>query len=514
MTVIEKKLNYEKFFLNVKKVLNHNQVIPSEEAEIKYGKTTFGTSERSIFGAILPNSKEDVISVVKSASEFGVSLYPISTGRNWGYGNASPVQDGSVIVDLSRMNQIQDVDEKLGLVRVQPGLTFRQLSNYLKKNKLKFLCPYTGAGLDTSLIGNALERGVSSAPYHDRFYSIMGIEAVLADGSLYNSITQGDDIKSLNFYKWGMGPYLDGIFGQSNFGIVTSATFSLAPTSESTESFFIEKKTTSDLVSFIDRTRLFLFDTGNTSLIRIHSYERFFLSWKNNNEIHQKRNWLIVGTIRGNKNIVKGMRKVVRSWYKGEYRQLFFFSRGFVKILSKIVEKFPSMEKFIPHFPVIMTSLNIFSQKDKLEGSENHIPQIDSDGKMFRVDDPRVGLIFFYATAPMKGDVVVNFLDLAESICKKHNFFPYIVLRNISERCILLSIRIVFEKQSKIRVENAQKCYQELVQVAPASGVFQCRMNIDSMNILDRELPFWKVVARIKKELDPKNIISPGRYGP
>ncbi|HJP34531.1 MAG TPA: FAD-binding protein, partial [Gammaproteobacteria bacterium] len=48
-------------------------------------------------------------------------LYPISRGKNWGYGDACPTTDGAAIVDLSRMNQIVEVNTDLAYCVVEPG---------------------------------------------------------------------------------------------------------------------------------------------------------------------------------------------------------------------------------------------------------------------------------------------------------------------------------------------------------------------------------------------------------
>ena len=59
-------------------------------------------------------------------------IYPISTGKNWGYGSRVPLHDG-VLVDLGRMNRIVDFDEELAYVTIEPGVTQRQLHAFLQE---------------------------------------------------------------------------------------------------------------------------------------------------------------------------------------------------------------------------------------------------------------------------------------------------------------------------------------------------------------------------------------------
>jgi FAD/FMN-containing dehydrogenase len=57
-----------------------------------------------------PRSVEDVRDIVEDARRHGRPLYPVSTGRNWGYGSASPVVAGCTLVDLSGMNRIRNLE--------------------------------------------------------------------------------------------------------------------------------------------------------------------------------------------------------------------------------------------------------------------------------------------------------------------------------------------------------------------------------------------------------------------
>ena len=73
-------------------------------------------------------------------------------------------------------------------------------------------------------MGNALERGVGLTPYADHFGHLCGLEVVLADGSIVHTGGGGGPrCKTWHTHKWGTGPYLEGLFSQSNLGIVTRA---------------------------------------------------------------------------------------------------------------------------------------------------------------------------------------------------------------------------------------------------------------------------------------------------
>src|SRR5687768_4346930 len=86
---------------------------------------TFPT-RATVFAIVRPADTREVQECVRIANKFTVPLYPVSTGRNWGYGSRSPVRD-AVILDLGRLNKIIDLNEDLAYVTVEPGVTQRQL---------------------------------------------------------------------------------------------------------------------------------------------------------------------------------------------------------------------------------------------------------------------------------------------------------------------------------------------------------------------------------------------------
>lgn len=226
--------------------LGPDVVVDAAAAERAYGASTTGV-RRSIAAALKPRSVDDVRAIVAIATEHGIPLYPFSTGHNWGYGCSLPVRDGCAILDLSGLKRIE-MDRDAGTVTLEPGVTQRELCDYLDANELPFMVPTTGAGPNCSLVGNALERGYGITPYADHFGAVMGIEAVLADGRLYGSplgALGGEAVDRA--FKWKVGPYLDGLFAQSNFGIVTRMTIALASRPERIQSFLFSVKHDADL---------------------------------------------------------------------------------------------------------------------------------------------------------------------------------------------------------------------------------------------------------------------------
>ncbi len=189
-------------------LLGEKRVIAGSAAQDRYGVCTMPIRRR-IPAAILPGTAAQVAASVKIAHQHDVPLYPISSGRNWGYGSANPVVDGCVVLELSRLDRIIDFDRDLGLVTLEPGVTQQSLYEYLQKEAPDFVVPVTGAGPECSVLANTLERGYGITPYADHFGAMTRLEAILPDGTLYRTpLTEMGGELADKAFKWGVGPYL------------------------------------------------------------------------------------------------------------------------------------------------------------------------------------------------------------------------------------------------------------------------------------------------------------------
>ncbi|MCP5145877.1 MAG: FAD-dependent oxidoreductase [Gammaproteobacteria bacterium] len=186
-------------------------------------------SQYKAHAAVAPASAEEVQAIVKVANEYGVPLWPVSRGKNFAYGGAAPVLSGSVVLDMNRMNRILEVNEDFGYALVEPGVSYFDLYNYIQAKGIKLWLDVPDPGWG-SVIGNALDHGVGYTPYGDHFGMQCGMEVVLPNGELVRTgmgAMPGNNTWQL--FKYGFGPYVDGMFSQSNFGIVTKMGIWLMP---------------------------------------------------------------------------------------------------------------------------------------------------------------------------------------------------------------------------------------------------------------------------------------------
>ena len=183
--------------------------------------------------AVAPSDVTQLREVLRVANRFRLPLWPISRGKNFGYGGAAPALSGTVQLDLGRMRRILDVDVARATVRLEPGVGFFDLHAFLEREKLPLWASVPGNSLG-SVIGNALEYGLGYGPLGDRASSIVGLEVMLPDGSLLRTgMGALRDSVCWSLFRHSYGPSWDKLFMQSNFGIVTQAGVWLQPEPQS-----------------------------------------------------------------------------------------------------------------------------------------------------------------------------------------------------------------------------------------------------------------------------------------
>jgi len=219
--------------------------------------------ERRASAAVAPADVAQVQAIVRIAARHKVPLFPISTGKNFGYGGPSPNVTGSVVLDLKRLNRVLEVDDRRHFALVEPGVSYFDLYRHISERGLKVMidCPDPGWG---SPIGNALERGIGyTMPfYRDHFGASCGMEVVLPNGELMRTgMGALPGSATWQEYRYGFGPDPAGLFAQGNFGIVTKMGFRLLPMPDHYRTGLISVPRRRDFVKLVEHVN-YLSDSG------------------------------------------------------------------------------------------------------------------------------------------------------------------------------------------------------------------------------------------------------------
>lgn len=175
-------------------------------------------------GLASPQSTEEISALVKLCDKHGVAIVP--QGGNSGMsGGATPDDSGTaIILSLRRMNAIRRFDPQSRQITCEAGLILQNLHEAADEHDLRF--PLTLGGKGSATIGGLISTnagGTQVLRHGTMRAQVAGIEAVLADGQVFNSLTplkkdnRGFDLKQLL------------IGSEGTLGIVTAATLNLIP---------------------------------------------------------------------------------------------------------------------------------------------------------------------------------------------------------------------------------------------------------------------------------------------
>jgi (+)-pinoresinol hydroxylase len=210
--------------------------------------------ELLVSAAVAPDSVEQVQQIVRTANRYKIPLYPISSGKNLGYGGSAPNLSGSVVVDLKRMNRVLEVDDKRHYALVEPGVAYFDLYRYIQDHDLKVWIDTPDPGWG-SVIGNALDHGVGYTPpqFRNHWGAHCGLEVVLPNGEVMRTgMGAIPNAKSWQDYPYGFGPTVDGLFAQGNYGIVTKMGIWLLPAPEAYASGTVTAAKHDDLIRLVE----------------------------------------------------------------------------------------------------------------------------------------------------------------------------------------------------------------------------------------------------------------------
>ena len=130
---------------------------------------------------VIPKGKQDLITLVKYASENNTSLIPRTAGTSL----AGQVVGGGIVVDLSKnYNQVIEVNAEEGYAWVEPGIIRDDLNKHLADYGF-FFAPETSTA-NRAMIGGMIGNnscGSNSIVYGSTREHLLEVEVILADGS-------------------------------------------------------------------------------------------------------------------------------------------------------------------------------------------------------------------------------------------------------------------------------------------------------------------------------------------
>jgi len=510
-------------------ILTPENVRFSKDEVDRFNQNTFNTTKK-VVGSISPSSTKEVSKCLKVANRFGISVYPISGGINWGFGSKISAQNNCVILDLNRLNQIYDYNETFGTITVGPGVSFQDCFDFLEKKKSNYFINVIGGPPQASVIGNICERGDGIGPHSERINFISDFEIVLPKGNIINTgFSKVENSKVARLFPYGIGPSPDGLFLQSNLGIITKMTIWLSKKPVHFELGQFQTNNDSQLASTINSLReCYLSNTLNSPTYILNDYKQLagIIQFPFSEiakgplvESHMKKyrrsykfsKWNGIIPIYSQSALLsKAKKKIIGQGISSSIR--FFNSKTYtmVKRFKSIAKKVIPNPQFILELwknnpflgnPHMITYKSLFWRK------QEHPP------KDFDANVEKCGLYWQCFILPFCGKTVVEISSKLTEITLSQGFEPNIaIFLSPSGRYIRVFLALIFDQANDLESQRADECNQSLHIFLEDNGYTHNRVNIDSMDSINVSASYKQFINELKKFFDPNLILAPNRY--
>jgi 4-cresol dehydrogenase (hydroxylating) len=492
-----------------REALGGEHVVAAGDEVTAANRATFAPTGQ-VLAIIRPSTTPEVQACMRIAHALRIPVYPVSRGRNWGYGSRTPVQGAAVLMELRRMDRVLEFSEELAYVRVQPGVTFAQLAEFLDARGSALQIHATAGPADGSMIGNTLERGQSHGPSTSAGRGVGDFQVVLADGRVVHT-------SSRRFARaphgatepFPAGPDATGMFFESNVGIVTEMTVSLTRRWKDMrvlrlgladqDAFRRVLADVRDLMQdgvLLPRSVLFnneyrmqsagtkpwvqVDDEGESLLLPNGQRARMFPMWASRNLA-----WACNVTLCApDPAIGERLQQIARDVLAPHAEVVFEAT------LSGVASR-PNPE--YAWFPLWTK-----------ETSEPRAPDLDHE---------RIGYVFVAPVVPAVPQEVSHVYATMCKVMLAHGFEPFINLRYWEPRSLVFVGSLVYDRDEPGADERALRCYEALMGPLGEQGYLPYRIPTFGMQRLPRPTDDWGGFwADVKRALDPHDVLSPGRY--
>ncbi len=164
-------------------------VIITDIAECQYFSQDVFSAGKRVVAVLQPTSQQQLVEMIRYCYQKDIAILPRGGGLSYTSGYLNQSEKTCVCLDTTGLNQILEINETDRFVRVEPGVTWAQLSETLKALNLR--TPFWGtlSGLEAT-IGAGISQNClffGSADSGISAESVLGIKAIIADGEILHT---------------------------------------------------------------------------------------------------------------------------------------------------------------------------------------------------------------------------------------------------------------------------------------------------------------------------------------
>ncbi len=456
---------------DLKKIVGEDNVTTDKLLIALHSKDAAGMVGKAIV-VVYPETTDQIAKIVRLCYEKNIKIYPQGSSTEL---SGSSMPEGGVIINLGKMNKIEEINITDGYVTIQPGVRFIELEEEL--GKYGYMFPIDPGSYRSATIGGAINTGAGGmrgAKYGTIVDWILGLEVVLPTGEVINIGSKTTKCRQgYNLTKLIVG-------SEGTLGIVTKAYLKIIPIPENmvyAAAFFENIEDAMSVVAEIKRS-------GILPAIMEFLDEDVVRAGKNITGSNEEGNMLIVG---------------VECNHEASERIL--------SILCDILEK---------------KSTKIIVAKNTEEMEEKGLMRLRRafyplSIKLGSQESETSSTLVFIEDIAVPVSTLHKVIKAIKEASKKYNF-TVLIGGHAGDGNIHPTIWIPPEDAEKL--DKAKEFYFEIMKIAlNFGGTVSAEHGIGILKKegLEMEMRFRKsekaldIMRGIKKVFDPKNILNPGK---
>jgi FAD/FMN-containing dehydrogenase len=440
---------------------------------------------------VKPKDAQQVQKVVGLANENGIPVVPVSSGVH--FQGATIPKKGGIVLDLSGMNQILEVDELNKRVRVEAGVTWEQLTMALGEKGFRMIIPLLPHPR-RSVVTDWLEREVPTSTVYDYGEPLQGMEVVWSNGELFRtgsaSVAGYPDSPSkganpsgpgLDFYRFLQG-------AQGTMGVVTWANLKIEYTPKLDKVLFAPVSDLDYAIEFLYRILRLRINQeclllNNTNLAAIVARDLPA-------DLEKLRASLPPWTLI---LVVSGLQRRPEEQLHYQEEALFKVVKGEFPQIA-LAESLPGLDGSGKQFLPLLRQ----PWPDKANYWKNRYKGACQS--------------LFFITKPV---LAPKFIDKMLEVAARHGFPQAdigIYLQPIEHnRACHLEFNLFYDPANSSEVEKVRKLYHDVAPVLLEEGALFTRPYGELAKLVyDKAAGYTAALKRVKKIFDPNNIMNPG----
>lgn len=437
---------------------------------------------------VTPKNKDEIVQILRYANEHKIPIIPRAANTSLA-GQVLPLSDDSILLDIGKhMNKILEINLEEDYVVVEPGVEFWYLQETLAKDGYFF--PAEPGSAFSCMIGGMVGNnasGASSFRFGTTRDYVRGMEIVLADGTVIHTGHKRNE-KSVAGYD------LTSLFvgSEGTLGIFTEIYLKIQPLPKNEISLIIAYKSLDMAYKAIEVIRGLDIDLALLEYVDPMTVEGMNANFK-----YRLKKGLMAKKIKVPKREGTLLIRLIGPRFKED--------------LQKVQNALTNSEIFAEDIPKVDIMDDPIEQKDLWDARHYAGPGIARS-----MDPPTIPRMFIpavldIAVPPSK---IVEFLKHAKAISQEYGVIPITMGHIFDGNCHLISAQNVTEENIS-KIKEYQEKILDIVYSMGGTITAEHGIGLWKQHFLVKEYgaDTMEVMKKIKKALDPNNILNPNKMG-